>query len=349
MIGIDLFAGAGGMTLGARAAGVRVIHAVELNRNAANTYAKNHPGVNCFVGDIRDFRCELDASRNEPLVVFGGPPCQGFSTSNQRTRSSDNPANWLFREFLSVVGALEPDCIVLENVAGMLQTEHGKFLSAVLTGLARLGYAHSHALLNAAEYGVPQNRSRLFIVGSRVEKTPSLPTAMRGKPNTVRDAIGDLPHLQNGASRSWRKYRKESHSDYSAALRQRLDGSENHLVTTNAPHIIERFSYVPQGGNWEDIPPRLMRTYRDRNACHTGIYHRLKMNEPAKVIGNFRKNMLIHPTQNRGLSVREAARLQSFPDTFEFSGSIGVQQQQVGNAVPPLLAEAVFRTLLRQT
>lgn len=121
--------------------------------------------------------------------------------------------------------------------------------------------------------------------------------------------------------------------------------SSNNLVTKSSPEIIKRYRYVPQGGNWQNIPENLMNNYKDTTRCHTGIYHRLKEDEPSVVLGNFRKNMLIHPQQDRGLSVREAARLQSFPDWYEFVGSIGFQQQQVGNAVPPLLAKAVFTAI----
>jgi DNA (cytosine-5)-methyltransferase 1 len=163
---------------------------------------------------------------------------------------------------------------------------------------------------------------------------------------TVHEAISDLPDLPNGASINRMSYKCDAKSNYARLMRGSLQQSSNHLVTKNAPHIIERYKHIPQGGNWADIPPQLMSNYADCSRCHTGIYRRLREDAPSIVIGNYRKNMLIHPTQNRGLSVREAARLQSFPDWYEFKGSIGFQQQQVGNAVPPLLAEAVFRTII---
>jgi DNA (cytosine-5)-methyltransferase 1 len=118
------------------------------------------------------------------------------------------------------------------------------------------------------------------------------------------------------------------------------------LVSKNSKSVIERYAYIPQGGNWEDIPETLMKNYADRSRCHTGIYHRLKEDAPSVTIGNYRKAMLIHPWEDRGLSVREAARLQSFPDNYQFMGSIGFQQQQVSNAVPPLLAKAVFEMIV---
>jgi DNA (cytosine-5)-methyltransferase 1 len=162
---------------------------------------------------------------------------------------------------------------------------------------------------------------------------------------TVDDALRDLPKLDNGHSQCWSNYGRARPSDYAASLRGTLQGCCNHLVTRNAPFVLKRYKHVPQGGNWEDIPSRMMLNYADRSRCHTGIYHRLRQNLPSIVIGNFRKNMLIHPTQDRGLSVREAARIQSFPDSYTFCGSIGFQQQQVGNAVPPLLAFAVFQAV----
>lgn len=163
---------------------------------------------------------------------------------------------------------------------------------------------------------------------------------------TVGQAIRDLPNLENGDAPDVAKYSGAARSAYAKDRRGDLHECPNNIVTGNAPEIIERYSHIPPGGNWKDIPKRLMRNYADVTRCHTGIYRRLKSDEPSVVIGNFRKNMLVHTWKNRGLSVREAARLQSFPDHFRFVGSIGFQQQQVGNAVPPLLAAAVFNQIL---
>src|ERR1700691_350664 len=347
MIGVDLFSGAGGMSVGALWAGVEVRLAVEADECAAATYAKNHLGVSVQNTLIQRVRALDLGGRTAPVVIFGGPPCQGFSTSNQRTRSAENEANWLFREYLRIVRQVRPDWVVFENVKGILETEGGLFISQISTSLKRAGYSIARWVLNAADYGVPQRRSRLFLIGSLGGKVPPPPPLVRGRPVTVWEAIGDLPALRNGAGTDTLPYRRDPLSAYARRLRGNRTKCANHLVTNNMPSVLERYGHVPQCGNCGDTRQKLMSNYKDRERCHTGIYRRLDANEPSIVIGNFRKNMLIHPTQNRGLSVREAARLQSFPDWFEFTGSIGFQQQQVGNAVPPLLAKAVF-TALRQ-
>lgn len=347
MVGVDLFSGAGGMSLGAQWAGVRLYLAVESDPYAAKTFQYNHPDVQVLCQPIQQVEA-IDIPQNlRPLVVFGGPPCQGFSTSNQRTRSAANPKNWLFREYMRVVRVLRPEWVVFENVTGMATTESGDFLQAILGEFADAGYTASHFVLNAADFGIPQRRFRLFIVASLQGYKVSPPESSAAKVS-VRDAISDLPVLRNGASVDELPYRTVPTSPYARLLRGNREKSTNHIVSLNAPAILERFRHVPQGGNWEDIPARLMKNYRDRTRCHTGIYHRLVYDQPSVVIGNYRKNMLIHPTQTRGLSVREAARLQSFPDHFTFTGSIGFQQQQVGNAVPPLLAKAVFDAIQTQ-
>lgn len=347
MLGVELFSGAGGLSLGAKWSGVKVVMAIENDPFSAQTYFSNHPKVDLVNKDIRQVEIPNIRNRRSPLVLFGGPPCQGFSTSNQRTRTSSNPLNWLYKEFLRFTKKLEPDWVVFENVKGIVETEGGKFLIHIISQLSDLGYLVSYRVLNAANHGVPQNRSRLFILGSRDGKRIEFPIANTRSTITVYDAIGDLPFLSNGASKNFLSYKSRPNSKYAKQMRGSLKVCPNHLVTRNAPHIIERYKYIPQGGNWENIPPALMENYTDINRCHTRIYYRLKKTEPSVVIGNFRKNMLIHPVQNRGLSVREAARLQSFPDYYEFKGSIGFQQQQVGNAVPPLLAKVVFDQIPR--
>lgn len=351
MIGIDLFAGAGGMSLGARQAGVDVQIVVEADKHAAKTYLKNHtPKYGVFNGDIRKFeKVEIDNPTKQPLVVFGGPPCQGFSTSNQKTRNSNNTANWLFTEFLRVVELYMPEWVVFENVKGILETENGIFADQVIEKLENLGYYCKADVLNAMDYGVPQRRDRFFIVAGRENKEFSFPKATRKKKVSVIEAIGDLPILDNGASQCELGYRNVAGSNYAKSMRKKRMKCSNNLVTRNAAHIVERYLHIPQGGNWENIPEQLMENYKDRTRCHTGIYRRLLADEPSVVIGNYRKNMLIHPTQNRGLSVREAARLQSFPDNFVFEGTIGFQQQQVGNAVPPLLAKKLFEQLVEES
>lgn len=347
MIGVDLFSGAGGLSLGASAAGISVAIAVEANRHAAETYAHNHKEVRVLASRVENLtRCDFrDLPRRQPIIVFGGPPCRGFSTSNQRTRTAHNPDNWLFKHFIRVVRLIRPDWVVFENVTGILQTEGGRFVRSVAASLDSMGYDVSQWVLNASDFGVPQRRSRLFLIGSR-DRSPSPPSATVCKPVTVGEAISDLPVLANGAQADCLPYSTPPVSPYSRSMRGELTASTNHFVTRSAANIIRRYSHVPPGGNWRCIPKALMRNYSHRDGCHEWIYRRLRPDEPSVVIGNYRKNMLIHPSEDRGLSVREAARLQSFPDWFQFFGSIGFQQQQVGNAVPPLLARAVFRTVM---
>jgi DNA (cytosine-5)-methyltransferase 1 len=351
MQGIDLFCGAGGMSIGATMSGVNVKYAVEQDEHAASTFYLNHQKTKLFKQDIRkshgsDFS---QISKSEPVVLFGGPPCQGFSTSNQTNRNKDNANNWLYQQYVRLVSEVMPDWVVFENVKGLAETEKGFFLDAVLKDFNKLGYTTSHFILNSADYGVPQRRNRFFIIGNLngIELPPPKPTVK--KYITVKQAIEDLPDIENGNLIDEMKYRSAATSTYANKMRGRLKKCSNNVVTNNAKHIIERYKHIPEGGNWEDIPEKLMQNYTDVSRCHTGIYRRLVKDEPSVVIGNFRKNMLIHPWLNRGLSVREAARLQSIPDNFRFCGSIGFQQQQVGNLVPPLLAKAVFDIVMNNT
>lgn len=337
------------MSLGAINAGIDVQLAIERDPHAARTYRRNQSQPKMFNTDIRVINPDRlipwrDLSSD--LIVFAGPPCQGFSWSNSRTRNPTNSDNWLFQEALRVIRILNPEWIVIENVRGVVDTADGMFLDHLKRSLSG-DYLLAEKILNAQYFGVPQNRSRYFLVGNRCGIKYDFPNPTANDSPTVSDAIQDLPSLRNGAAICWKPYAQTLPSKYACHLRSNLSGCNNNIVTKNAPYILQRYSYIPQGGNWQNIPPRLMTNYKDRSRCHTGVYHRLRLNEPSIVIGNFRKNMLIHPTEDRGLSVREAARIQSFPDQYEFTGSIGFQQQQVGNAVPPLLAEAVFSSILK--
>ena len=346
MIGIDLFSGAGGLSLGAEMAGVNVAIAVESDPYAAQTYRVNHPRTLIINEDIRQVRNLRFDRRNQSLVLFGGPPCQGFSTSNQKTRNKNNPQNWLFREFIRIARETVPDWIVFENVKGIKETETGFFVTEISRALIELGYTCTTMVLCAADYGIPQVRSRFFLIGSLHGKKPKKPECS-GSLITVKDAIEDLPSLKNGAKQDILSYKTDAKSDYAKMLRKNMERCSGHLVSHNNNNIIKRYAFIPQGGNWKDIPDNLMRNYADKSRCHTGIYRRLTANQPSITVGNYRKSMLIHPWEDRGLSVREAARLQSFPDSYIFCGSIGFQQQQVGNAVPPILAKVVFQAMIK--
>ena len=356
-IAIDLFAGAGGLTEGLRQAGIIVTQAIERDPNAAATYSTNHPTVDLLRTDIRNVDAKVSlrrlglGRRQRVHLVAGGPPCQGFSESNRRTRTLHNPSNHLYTELLRFVAHIEPDWVILENVAGLTTMSNGLILDRIVTGLRLSGYRVANAVLNAADYGVPQYRRRLFVIANRLGLHIDMNTTFNNVTEThiptVREAISDLPDLPNGSRDDVLPYATAIESPYQARMRNnnRTNVSGN-LVTRNGPEVLRRYRFIPEGGNWQNIPKRLLANYSDSSRCHTGIYHRLSWDHPSKVIGNFRKNMLIHPKQNRGLSIREAARLQGFPDSYHFFRSIGFQQQQVADAVPPVLAAAVAKAIL---
>lgn len=344
--GIDLFAGVGGLTLGAKMAGINVRYAVENDAFAANAFHLNHPEVKLINEDIRKVQgSRIKTKKTSTTILFGGPPCQGYSTSNQRTRNKKNPKNWLFKEFVRLTKEICPNWILVENVKGLVETEKGFFEETIRSSFEALGYTCTEFIPSATDYGVPQRRTRFFLVGSREGLKPVFPIG-NSTLVTVREAFIDLPALENGAFIDTLPYSKDAQSEYAKLLRGNLTACTGHLVSRNSQYVIERYPYIPQGGNWANIPDELMKNYKDKTRCHTGIYKRLREDEPAMTVGNYRKSMIIHPWEDRGLSVREAARLQSFPDSYLFYGSIGYQQQQVGNAVPPLLAKAVFEGIL---
>ena len=354
MVAVELCGGAGGLARGLMAAGIDVAVAIERDVYAAATYRHNFPEVDLIEVDVKDLSGDevlrrLGVERGGLDLLVAGLPCQGFSESNRRTRTVGNPSNLLYREVVRLLREVAPRWFVIENVAGIRTLKSGRFLADMLDEFRAVGYGTNHEVLNAGDFGVPQCRRRAFIVGTRMGRRFSFPKGGDRAPITVRDAIADLPQLTNGAGVDKLPYRVgvQGIGKYAASLRSNeLGAVTGNEVSRNSAAVVERYSYIGMGQNWSAIPARLMKNYANRKLCHTGIYYRLCWDEQAKVIGNFRKNMLIHPAEDRGLSIREAARLQSFDDCHEFIGPLNHRQQQVGDAVPPRLATAVGRALM---
>lgn len=343
---IDLFSGAGGLTLGAVNAGLKVTHAFDVDRSAIETYRFNFPSV-AMQNKTVETTIESDFNQCHGLeLLMAGPPCQAFSTSNQKTRNNDNPLNNLLFEPVRIAALLHPKWIMIENVPGLEIGTRKIYLTKLISLLESLGYFVTVKKLTSSDFGVPQHRTRLFIVAGRKQFDERSIDKYRSHHSiTAGEAISDLPQLENGAEIDVLPYRSSPNSAYAEELRNELPDCSGHLVTKNGTDVIERYRFIPEGGNWKSIPLSLMTGYKDCSRCHTGIYHRIEASKPSKVLGNFRKNMLIHPFQHRGISIREAARLQSFPDKFVFCGSIGKRQQQAGNAVPPKLAQAMIMAI----
>ena len=194
MIGIDLFSGAGGLSLGAEMAGIEVVTAIEFDSFAAKTYQINHPKTTMINDDIRNVRNLFIDRKDSSLVLFGGPPCQGFSTSNQKTRNNNNPQNWLYKEFIRLAEMIKSEWIVFENVKGIKETENGYFVNEITHSLSKLGYTCTSMILCASNYGVPQIRLRFFLIGSLHGKRVN-PPCVCSSLVTVKEAISDLPSV----------------------------------------------------------------------------------------------------------------------------------------------------------
>lgn len=345
---IDIFSGAGGLSIGAERAGLNIAIAIEKDIYASETFLHNHPFAKILCDDIREIK-PLEHINPNPFIVFGGPPCQGFSTSNTKTRSTENTNNFLFHEFLRFVGELQPSWFLFENVEGITSFDNGNTVKEIKRQFGELGYSTTEKVLYASDYGVPQHRNRFIMIGNRLGINFEFPEKFNYKVS-VEEAISDLPSLQNGDNIVELSYSKNlsQSSDFAKLMRKNSTKSLQNFVSRNKAYVLERYRHIREGENWKAIPDELMQNYADKNNCHSGIYKRLNSKLPSVVISNYRKNMLIHPFENRGLSVREAARLQSFPDNFIFKGTLSHIQQQIGNAVPPLLAEVIFRAIKDQ-
>ncbi|MFG0261878.1 MAG: DNA cytosine methyltransferase [Novipirellula sp. JB048] len=366
---IDLFAGAGGLTEGFRQAGFHSVAANDFDASSANTFKLNHPKTRFIDGPVQDISSDdlLDQSglrEGELDVLLGGPPCQAFSVYNHQ-RGMHDERSGLFREYLRLVEGLMPRFVVMENVTGITSVASGRAVDEIYKNLGGLGYHVEHRVLKAEEYGVPQERRRIFFIGTRDGDSITWPNQTHGTSDllvkrklkpfvNVDQAISDLPPLLIDEGDDVAEYLSEPKCGYQKTLRQRAKQLFNHV----APHLsgvnLERLTHIPPGGSWRDIPYELLPTgmKRAKRSDHTKRYGRLHPNGLACTIltkCDLHWGAFIHPDekQQRTLTVREAARFQSFPDRYRFMGPRGEQFRQVGNAVPPLLGKAVAKAVSR--
>lgn len=336
---IDLFAGVGGLTAGLEAAGWQSVLAVEHWRDAIDTYRQNFPGHTVYGGDVR----ALSVAQLARLVpgdvdlVAGGPPCQGWSTVGKRRW--DDERNDLFTEFMRIVRAVRPRHFLIENVVGLRDMGAPEAVIELFSGL---GYRVSVQVVRAADFGVPQLRKRIIFVGSR-DGSRFLPIRGTAKSVvTVWDAIGDLPVVAAGETAT--HYTQQPATPYQRKLRRGSTTLQGHTVSAHPARLVEAISHIPDGGNRRSIPDHL----QPRSGFHNS-YSRLASWLPAVAVtsnlGKPSATRCIHPFQDRGLTAREGARLQSFPDRFHFTGGLVSQRLQVANAVPPLLSAALGAAL----
>lgn len=356
---IDLFCGAGGLSEGLRQAGFSVLAGNDFDEAAGETYVATHSEARFLGGPIQalsphDFLRASGLAKGELDVLAGGPPCQAYSVYNHQRGMHDERSS-LFREHLRMVDGLRPRWVVMENVTGIFSAGGGSAVAAITEGFKALGYSVECRILRAEEYGVPQERRRVVFMGNRTGEPIVWPEATHGPGRlpfvTVSDAIGDLPPIGNGETYRSDSYLSKPTSGYQEELRRGSDRVLNHAAPRLAPVNLERMRHIPQGGSWRDIPFDLLPAgmKKAKRSDHTKRYGRLRWDGLSSTIltkCDVHWGAYIHPEQDRSLSVREAARFQSFPDWFEFLGSPTDQYVQVGNAVPPLLGRAIGKTLL---
>jgi len=386
---IDFFGAPGGLSLGFEMAGFKGIGALDIFEAGMETHAFNFPESKVIVEDIRkisvaDLKKELGITSHKIDVIIGGPPCQGFSTigrvkiaslarngtwklNNHHPRFIDDPRNELYKEFIRMVNGIRPKIVVMENVPGMMSYRNGEIVREIIEDFNNVGYRAQARILNAAEYGVPQIRKRIFFIAVRKNLRISISwpklthSCSNGSPLmrslfeekslkpavTVWEAIGDLPLPVPGKPRLADvalNYDRKPFSEYQRWARRNSKEIHNHITRQHNERDIKVFSLMKEGEKWKDLSEEIRKNYGYRDDIFNDKFKKLKRDEPSwTVVAHLYKDgyMYIHPTEPRTITVREAARLQSFPDTFIFKGSRTDQFKQVGNAVPPLLAKTV--------
>lgn len=357
---IDLFCGAGGLSAGLEMAGFKVLAGNDIFVAAGETFARTHPSAQFIPGAIEDLSVHelmerTGLRRGELTVLVGGPPCQAYSVYNHQRGMHDARAT-LFKEYLRIVDGLRPEWIVMENVTGIFSIGGGEAVRAIKAELGALGYAVKEQILKSEDYGVPQERRRVVFIGNRIGATISHPLPSHGvglQPFTkIRDAIGDLPPIGNGEDPGRVPYLEIEPGPYQRQMRGNAVTVADHAAPKLGQINIERLAHIPQGGSWRDIPFDLLPAgmKRAKRSDHTKRYGRMTWDGLSCTVltkCDIHWGAYIHPEQDRAISVREAARLQAFPDSFEFSGSRTEQYVQIGNAVPPLLGKAIGDHLMQ--
>lgn len=352
---IDLFAGAGGLALGLKQAGFRTLVATDIDPDACASFRANHTDTHLIEGDIHDIdftTLQEHFPDGHPDLLAGGPPCQGFSTVGSK-RERD-PRNSLFYEFLRAVRQLQPRYILFENVSGFRRMYEGRAFEALRTELSEMGFDHTHAVLNAVDFGLPQHRLRTIVLAwQQGQARIGMPTPTHGHSDlfkglepyrTLIEAIDDLPAI--AAAESASKYATPPKNDYQRTMRRHRQTLTEHNAAKYGTRMQDILKRIPPGGTVDDLPEHLR-----PKSYFANTYARLVPDAPSPTItrnfGTPSSSRCVHPYQNRALSTREGARLQSFPDNYEFCGSKTSRNLQIGNAVPPILGQAIGRSILR--
>lgn len=348
----DCFCGFGGMSLGAKLAGKEVIGGIDANASAISVFAQCFPQARAIQSDLlknRPARILSDAgiSRGDVDILIGGPPCQPYSINNH-ARSTDDSRCGLVQRYMEVVSSLKPNWLLMENVPAFLTIENGDFFKKLLRSLRARGYTTSFGILEATNFGVPQKRRRLIVLasrdGSKVEPAMKLLLSRKMEAISVGEAIGDLPELPSPTA----SYKTRAIGEYQKSMR--LDSEsviQGHIGPKLQEKNLRRIRHVPIGGNWRNIPKKLLPPgmQRAKLTDHTTRYGRLNPENPAFTLltkCDPHWGCFVHPTQHRVITLREAARLQSIPDRVEFLGGMTSSYKLIGNAVPPLLAKGIL-------
>lgn len=347
---LDLFSGAGGLSYGMeKNEHFQTAVALDYNENALKTFKYNMPNTITIVGDITDDNIKkkvIKLSKQENVnMIIGGPPCQGFSLKGKKL-GLDDPRNYLFKEYLNIVEKIKPEVFVIENVKALLSTSNGWFKNEIIKRVESMGYFIECGVLTASDFGVPQSRQRALFICSKNKKI-SLPKPNKSKPVTVKDAIFDLTYLNSAEGSFEQEYITESTSKYQQLMRQGSEKLYNHIASNHSAMAIKKLEMIPPECGKEYLPKELL-----GNQKFSGTWGRLKWDSVSPTIdtrfdasSNGTNN---HPFLNRAITPREASRLQSFDDKFIFLGSKVHVREQIGNAVPPLLAKAIADEIYKE-